>query len=477
MLLNNKKVVIISSVLIFAALSSLILTVSFSQSPLADIAEKMSSSSGLTTIKISGESSVKIPQDATKLSVSIVTKPTEFNTLEDERKIQVDKVINSIKNSVGDDKVSISTGYTYYNPQWSSGSPDMSSISAHIEIPVKIKVEDITAVSKIITDNGFWVNNLQIKKEPKTSPVSSSGTSTITIPSGASVPNCEINNECFMPYEKVVTVGQQVLWENLDTAAHTVTSGKPDDGPDGMFDSSLFMSGSTFEYTFNSIGEYDYFCMVHPWMIGRVIVVEGQSDKPEKEPKEYVYYASLSATIDLPPDNTDGAIAKYQDKVEGLNKALSAYQLEDANARQGTVNFNPTYWPSAYSSVFTSQTQLLIEVDYQEVENVLKAIKDSGANFESFSLSYSAESLDLVRKDLTQKAIENAKERALEIISPMGLEIKGIKSMEVKSSVFGNPNGNTPIYSNGVMLRVPFYDANQVNEAFVLVDVEFEVGK
>lgn len=476
MLLNNKKVVIISSVLIFAALSSLMLTVSFSQSPLADIAEKMSSSSGLTTIKISGESSVKIPQDSTRLSLSIVTKPTEINSLEEERKTQVNKVIDSIKNSVGEDKVSISTGYTYYNPQWSSGSPDMSSISAHIEIPVKIKVEDITTVSKIISEHGFWVNNLQIKKEQKSLP-DSTGTSIIEISSGSSIPNCDTTNDCYMPYEKIAVVGQKVSWENLDTAAHTVTSGKPDDGPDGIFDSGLFMAHSTFEYTFDSVGEYDYFCMVHPWMTGKVIVIEGSSDKPQEEPTEYVYVASLAATIDLPPDNTDNAITKYQEKVEGLNKALSAYQLEDTNARQGTVNFNPTYWPSAYSNIFTSQTQLLIEVDYQDVKSVLQAIKDSGSNFEGFSLSYSAESLESVRKDLTQKAIENAKERALEIVSPMGLEIKGIKSIEVKSSVFGNQYGNTPIYSNGVMLRVPFYDANQVNEAFVLVDVEFEVGK
>jgi len=33
------------------------------------------------------------------------------------------------------------------------------------------------------------------------------------------------------------------LLKNFDSAAHTVTSGTPADGPDGIFDSSLFMSG------------------------------------------------------------------------------------------------------------------------------------------------------------------------------------------------------------------------------------------
>ncbi len=63
-----------------------------------------------------------------------------------------------------------------------------------------------------------------------------------------------------------------VRWENADTAAHTVTSGTPDSGPDGLFDSSLFAPGKDFEYQFKIGGNYDYFCLVHPWMTGVVMV-------------------------------------------------------------------------------------------------------------------------------------------------------------------------------------------------------------
>ena len=38
----------------------------------------------------------------------------------------------------------------------------------------------------------------------------------------------------------------EVVWSNDDTAAHTVTSGTPAEGPDGIFDSSMFMAGTTF---------------------------------------------------------------------------------------------------------------------------------------------------------------------------------------------------------------------------------------
>jgi plastocyanin len=51
-----------------------------------------------------------------------------------------------------------------------------------------------------------------------------------------------------------------------------VSSGTVDAGVTGVFDSGLFMSGSTFEFTFEKAGKYDYFCMVHPWMTGVVIV-------------------------------------------------------------------------------------------------------------------------------------------------------------------------------------------------------------
>lgn len=95
----------------------------------------------------------------------------------------------------------------------------------------------------------------------------------VTIPEGSGVPGCEETSECFIPNEVAIAAGGQVIWNNDDTAAHTVTSGTPTDGPDGMFDSSLFMSRTLFSQTFDEAGTYDYFCMVHPWMTGKVTVV------------------------------------------------------------------------------------------------------------------------------------------------------------------------------------------------------------
>lgn len=96
----------------------------------------------------------------------------------------------------------------------------------------------------------------------------------VSIPSGSSILGCEETDECFIPYTVTVGVGGTVTWTNDDSAAHTVTSGTVEDSESvgAIFDSSIVMSGKAFEYTFDEAGEYDYFCVVHPWMTGIVIV-------------------------------------------------------------------------------------------------------------------------------------------------------------------------------------------------------------
>ena len=98
-------------------------------------------------------------------------------------------------------------------------------------------------------------------------------TATVTNAPGSSVPGCEETADgCFIPSMVTLDVGSEVIWENSDTAAHTITSGTPMEGPDGIFDSSLVMAGSSFSHVFEEEGSYDYFCMVHPWMQGMVMV-------------------------------------------------------------------------------------------------------------------------------------------------------------------------------------------------------------
>ena len=105
--------------------------------------------------------------------------------------------------------------------------------------------------------------------------VQDASATSITVKSipGSNAPGCENTSQgCFTPKEASIDVGDKVIFSNTDTAAHTFTAGTRTDGPSGVFDSGLIIEGASFEYTFVDAGTYDYYCMVHPWMVGKLVV-------------------------------------------------------------------------------------------------------------------------------------------------------------------------------------------------------------
>jgi plastocyanin len=102
-----------------------------------------------------------------------------------------------------------------------------------------------------------------------------SGGATVTAVSivvGASVPS---NGEFYDPENVESSVGSMVTWTNDDSIPHTVTSGVVENNspkPDGKFDSGILENGDSFPFVFDAAGEYPYYCTVHPFMTGKVIV-------------------------------------------------------------------------------------------------------------------------------------------------------------------------------------------------------------
>jgi plastocyanin len=92
----------------------------------------------------------------------------------------------------------------------------------------------------------------------------------VSMPQGASIQ--QIGQLYYDPTDITISAGTTVVWTNNDSAAHTVTSGSLEQGISDEFDSDLLPPRGTFEYTFNTAGTRDYFCIVHPWMIGSVTV-------------------------------------------------------------------------------------------------------------------------------------------------------------------------------------------------------------
>jgi predicted secreted protein with PEFG-CTERM motif len=104
---------------------------------------------------------------------------------------------------------------------------------------------------------------------------------------------------CYTPSTATVEVGGVVTMTNTDpTGVHTFTSGTVDGfapSPDLVFDSSVLMSGDTFEWIPENAGEQPYYCMLHTWMIGTIIVQEAHAD--DNAAAEEAAAAEAAATL------------------------------------------------------------------------------------------------------------------------------------------------------------------------------------
>jgi plastocyanin len=101
---------------------------------------------------------------------------------------------------------------------------------------------------------------------------SAPGGNSVTISPGSSVPS---NGKFFVPETLTVSKGTTVTWTNGDSTLHTVTSGSPESGNSGTgteFDSSYLAAGKTFQHQFSISGTFDYYCTLHPYMKGKVVV-------------------------------------------------------------------------------------------------------------------------------------------------------------------------------------------------------------
>ncbi|MCV0392620.1 MAG: copper-binding protein [Nitrosopumilus sp.] len=92
----------------------------------------------------------------------------------------------------------------------------------------------------------------------------------ISIPEGAAIPS---DDQIYYDPEIIdVKVGDTIVWDNLDNTVHSVTSGNPNSGPNGNFDSEMLGAGEQFKFTFTTAGTEDYYCIFHPWMVGTINV-------------------------------------------------------------------------------------------------------------------------------------------------------------------------------------------------------------
>jgi len=173
----------------------------------------------------------------------------------------------------------------------------------------------------------------------------------VDIPFGAYNPKLNTPAEVwYAPPQMFVTVGDTITWYNDDKEGHTVTSGESsgrfgwmdnkDLGkPDGIFDSNRFMLGESWSYTFKESGNFSYFCTIHPWMDGIVIVEKEIPDYPHDATGEKLEFPLLQYTLDL---NIEVNLAWDPPIIKTHEKIQFVYQFYDplTNSNLAKMKYN-----------------------------------------------------------------------------------------------------------------------------------------
>ncbi|MDH3247434.1 MAG: cupredoxin domain-containing protein [Acidimicrobiia bacterium] len=108
---------------------------------------------------------------------------------------------------------------------------------------------------------------------PATDPVPPQSSTVTPAPGGI-----EIVDNAFSPSSRQISVGTTLVWTNTGALPHTATDRA------GRFDSGMLMSGDTYRRTFDAPGTYEYFCTLHPEMVGTIVVNSSDGAAPPPPP-------------------------------------------------------------------------------------------------------------------------------------------------------------------------------------------------
>lgn len=191
----------------------------------------------------------------------------------------------------------------------------------------------------------------------------------ILIPSGTSTEECAKANTCYFPYKMFVERETVITWTNLDTTAHTVTSGNIIDGPDGIFNSGLIKPGGVFSHTFTIMKPHEYFCMLHPWMTGYVDVKFDPLDEEMELVKRTAISSDGTVSVEIestvPEEDQNLGIHAYFKNMTGHIVTGMNYDLKVSQGKQMPLDVKGQYSHTGIAEHWTEPLRYTEPVDVQ----------------------------------------------------------------------------------------------------------------
>ena len=249
----------------------------------------------------------------------------------------------------------------------------------------------------------------------------------VDIPFGAYNPELNTPAEVWYdPPQIFVTVGDTITWYNDDREAHTVTSGdspgrfgwmdnKDFGTPNGIFDSGRFMPSESWSYKFEESGTFSYFCTIHPWMEGIVVI--------EKAIPDFLHDAS-GKKLDFPllqytPDRNievnlswDPPVIKTHEKIQFV------YQFYDPQTNSNLAEMKYSF------VIFQNGNEIFRD----------KGLSQIGGDYRNFIFSDSGSII------IRMEGIQSPSIFAEESVTVSGnVENKEQRSVDFTSAVYDNP--------------------------------------
>lgn len=172
-----------------------------------------------------------------------------------------------------------------------------------------------------------------------------SGDLMISIPNGAGL---QENGLSLIPNSLTLYSGEKIVWVNDDHVPHRMVDGTKSEGDSqGVFDSGSFGPDETFEITLQP-GHYDYFCKLHPWLVGSLDVLPSliSTDGDDSDPYFEQLVISNGKDVTLwsksECDGCTNMIATTKDaNHEAIKLASQASQYANGSNSVFRTNFSP----------------------------------------------------------------------------------------------------------------------------------------